>query len=122
MFASTITINDRVPAAKDFKQISLEDFGSVRIDSSTTNLAPRKMAIRHSTSGKGVDLVDRHLLQFSTVKVDTSGIARTLVANVTLAVPRSSAVVRTDIDDLVAFIRNWLNVTANVDGLLIGES
>lgn len=122
MFASTITINDRVPAAKDFKQITLEDRGSTRMDASSTTLSPRKMTIRHSTSGKGVDVVDRHLLQFSTVKIDSEGVARTLVVNTTLAVPRNAAIVRTDIDDLIAFIRNWLNVTANVDGLLIGES
>nr|UUW21123.1 MAG: hypothetical protein [Sanya steitz-like virus 1] len=122
MFPSTITINDRVPAAKDFKQIALEDKGSVRMDVSTTNLSPRQMVIRHSTTSKGVDLVDRHLVQFSTVKIDTSGIARTLIVNLTLGVPRNSAIVRTDIDDLIAFIRNWSGVTANIDGLLIGES
>nr|UUW21115.1 MAG: hypothetical protein [Sanya steitz-like virus 1]UUW21118.1 MAG: hypothetical protein [Sanya steitz-like virus 1]UUW21121.1 MAG: hypothetical protein [Sanya steitz-like virus 1] len=122
MFPSTITINDRVPAAKDFKQIALEDKGSVRMDVSTTNLSPRQMVIRHSTTSKGVDLVDRHLVQFSTVKIDTAGIARTLIVNLTLGVPRNSAIVRTDIDDLIAFIRNWSGVTANIDGLLIGES
>lgn len=122
MFASTITINDRLAAAKDFKQIVLEDKGSVRMDISSTTLTPRQMAIRHSTSAKGADLTDRHLLQFSTVKIDSSGVARTLIANLTLSVPRNSAIVRTDIDDLIAFVRNWIGVTANVDGLLIGES
>lgn len=122
MFPSTITINDRVPAAKDFKQIALEDKGSVRMDVSTTNLSPRQMVIRHSTTSKGVDLVDRHLVQFSTVKIDSAGVARTLIVNLTLGVPRNSAIVRTDIDDLIAFIRNWSGVSANIDGLLIGES
>lgn len=92
------------------------------MDASSTTLSPRKMAIRHTTSGKDVDVVDRHLVQFSTVKIDTLGVARSLVTNVTVAVPRSAAILRTDIDDHIAFLRNWLGVTTNVDGILIGES
>lgn len=123
MFASNITINDNAAVARTFKQISSDSSGAGRIDDSTTNLSPRKMAIRHSSSTpKGSTVVvDRHLLQFSTVKVDTAGKPQTAVLNFTISVPRSSAIVQADIDHLVAFCKNWIAVGANVTGLLLGE-
>lgn len=123
MFASNISINDQAAASRTFKQVSLDQTGSVRIDDSTTNLSPRKMVVRHSNSTpKGSSVVsDRHLLQFSTTKLDTDGKPHTAVINLTVSVPRSSAVAQADVDHLLAFVKNWIAVGANVTGLMLGE-
>lgn len=124
MFASNITINDSAAAAKTFKQVQVDSTGSIRIDDSTTNLEPRKMVVRHTTSTpKGTSVtVDRHLLQFSVVQMDTENEPQTATVNLTIAVPRSPAISDADVDHLLAFVKNWIGVAANVDGLLLGES
>lgn len=124
MFNSNISINDNSAASKTFKLIVNETAGSIRMDDSTTNLAPRKMAIRHSVSTpKGSTVpVDRHLLQFSVVKIDTENEPQTAIVNLTITVPRSPAVVQADVDHLLAFVKNWIAVGANVTGLILGES
>lgn len=123
MFASNITINDNAAAAKVFKQISSDATGSVRMDDSTTNITPRKMVIRHTVSTpKGSQYeVDRHLLQFSVVKTDTENEPVTATVNLTVSVPRSTAVAQADVDHLLAFAKNWIGVGSNVSGLMIGE-
>lgn len=123
MFDSNITINDNAAVAKTFKQISADSSGSARIDDSTTNLAPRRMVIRHSVStpkGSSVQ-ADRHLVQFSTVKVDADGEAYTATINLTFAIPRTAEVAQADVDHLLAFVKNWIGVGSNVTGLLLGE-
>jgi hypothetical protein len=123
-FASNISINDNAAASKTFKQISSEPTGTVRMDDSTTNVAPRQMVIRHTKSTpKGSTVVtDRHLLQFSTTKVDTENEAQTAIVNLTISIPRSPAVVQADVDHLLAFVKNWIATGANVTGLVLGES
>lgn len=123
MFASNISINDNAAASRTFKQVSIDATGSVRFDDSTTNLSPRKMTIRHSTSiPKGSSVVsDRHLLQFSTTKLDADSKAHTAVINLTVSVPRSTAVAQADVDHLLAFVKNWIATGSNVTGLLLGE-
>lgn len=123
MFASNITINDNAAAAKTFKQVSMDATGSVRIDDSTTNLSPRKMVLRHSTSTpKGSSVVsDRHLLQFSTTKLDADAKPHTAVINLTASVPRNGAITQTDVDHLFAFLKNWIATGSNVTGMLLGE-
>lgn len=121
MFPATIALANASAVDKNFTQIRLEDSGSVRIDESTNTLTPRKMAIRHSVSGKPDEYVDRALVQFSTVAIDSNGVPRTLVMNFTLAVPRNAAITRTHINDSIAFLRDFLGDTVMVDGLLLGK-
>jgi hypothetical protein len=117
------TINDAAAAAKTFALQKLSATESTRIDTGTTLANPRVMSIKHSLSGpKGVDQVDRHLLSFATTKTDGNGKQATTVLNCTIALPRNGVVARADVNDLIAFVRNWLNTSANVDALLLGQS
>jgi hypothetical protein len=52
---------------------------------------------------------------------DTNGVMQTALLNLTIQQPRSPAIVRTDINHLVALCINMLS-TAGVDKILRGES
>jgi hypothetical protein len=124
MFASTISILNgaATPVAKSFVQVVLNPTGSIRQDSSSTVIAPTRMIINHAVQGKGADTIDRHLLQFTTARVNSLGVSRTLTTNFVLAVPRDSIITASDVADHVAFVRNYLATSGVVAGLLIGES
>lgn len=122
--ASNFVLADSAAANKTFAAISVEGTSTIRQDTSSTNLSPRKMAIRHATATDKVSktIVDRHLLSFSKMLLDTENVAQTITFNGTLWVPRNAVVTRADVDHLIAFARNFLGVTANVDSFLLGES
>lgn len=124
MFASTLSILNgaATPVAKSFVQVILNPTGTVRQDTSSTITAPVRMTINHATQGKGADIVDRHLLQFTTARVNSLGVSRTLTTNFVLAVPRDTIITVSDVNDHVAFVRNYLATSGVVAGLLIGES
>lgn len=119
MFASTITINDSAAAAKSFVQVNTQD-GTRRLDNGTSLSAPRAMLIKHTSSGAGSKVVDRHLLSFTHTLVDSAGIPYTATANLTIAVPRNSTVTATNVKDLWYFIKNFLT-DANLTSVLLGE-
>jgi hypothetical protein len=123
-FANDIVIADAAAANKTFKLISLTDGNSSRIDSASNLTTPRSMFIKHQIAGSKANgnISDRHLVSFSATYLDGSNKEQTAVLNFTLQVPRSTAVSRTNVNDLIAFLRNWLGVSTNVDGLLINES
>lgn len=120
--SSSIVIADSAAANKTFVQNKLDGSGSERMDITSNLTNPRILRISHTSTGKGVDAIDRHLLQFSTTETDVNGKQVTCVVNTTLSVPRNSTISRTDIDDLLAFSKNFLGVTDNVDALLRNES
>lgn len=122
MLNSTITLADSAAANKTFTQNKIDSSGSERIDTSTSLASPRIMAVRHSTSGKGPSAVDRHLVQFTHQETDSNGNTLGVVVNTTISVPRASSISRTEIDDLLAFSKNFLAVPANVDAILRNES
>lgn len=62
-----------------------------RIDDSTNLASPGLLVIKHNKTGKGVDAVDRHLIQVSDVISDASGSSQ-ITVNVSLAVPEHSRV------------------------------
>jgi hypothetical protein len=122
--SATLSINDgqATPVAHSFSATSVEALGTTRIDTGTTIVEPGLMVIKHSSSGKSPNQLDRHLVQFTTVRKDALGIPYTLTTNLTIAAPRQTVVTRAMINDHIAFVRNFLNVTANVDALLRNES
>ena len=120
--SSTIVLKDNAAADKTFVQNQLDGSGSQRIDVSSNLSNPRVMKLSHSSSGKGVDAVDRHLVQFASTETDVNGKVVTVIVNTTLSVPRNSQISRTDIDDLLAFTKNFFAVSANVDAILRNES
>jgi hypothetical protein len=123
-FASNLTINDSAAAAKVFAAVSIEGSETIRMDQSTTNLAPRTMIIRHaqSTDKLSKAVVDRHLLSFQHRVLDSNGVPFVQTGNFTLFTPRASVITRADTDHLIAFIRNFMGVTENVDSFLRNES
>jgi hypothetical protein len=104
--------------------------GSKRIDIATTLSAPAFLSVRHSSTGKGADTVDRHLVQFTRTLVDANGVPRTLTVNFTVAVPRSAVMTNTVVADQIMNLLDLLASgglstlasTANIDALLRGES
>lgn len=104
--------------------------GSRRIDIATTLTEPAFLSIKHSQSGKGADTIDRHLVQFTRTKADSNGIPRTLTVNLTIAVPRSSVITGTIVNDQIANLLDLmmsgalttLASTSNIDSLMRGES
>lgn len=105
--------------------------GSEWIDVATDLTEPGRLKILHSTQGKGQDQVDRHLIQFTRVKTDATGIPRSATLNFTLSVPRSSVITQQIVYDMVGnfmdFVANQalttpLSDTTAVAQLLRGES
>jgi selenocysteine lyase/cysteine desulfurase len=123
MFPSNITLVSASSEDIEFKQISIDSSGSVRLDDLSTNVEPRKMVIRHSVSTpKGSSVpVDRHLVQFTKTKVDEQGSPQTAIVNMTIAVPRSGAIDSDDVENLLVFSLGFLSVGDNLSGLLLGE-
>jgi hypothetical protein len=121
--ADPVVLNDNGAVARSFYNVQVTLDGTKRIDSFPTLPTVRTMSVKHSTMGsvKGGDIADRHLLQFTYSVNDAAGKAQLLTLNCTLAVPRSTSIVRADVDHLIAFAKNFL-ITANVDKLLRGES
>jgi hypothetical protein len=66
--------------------------GSRRMDVQSTLNEPRLLEIKHSTTGKGASIVDRHLISASLTQNNslTPGPQKATV-NLTLSVPRSAA-------------------------------
>jgi len=123
MYADNIVIADNAAANKTFVKVSQNSQESVRLDNSTTLAAPRKMTIRHSAGvqGKARELVDRHNVVFSKDRLSSTGNPVTSTVSLAVGIPRDSAA-SGDVDDLVAFLKNWIGVGANVTSLKLGES
>jgi hypothetical protein len=130
----TITTLDAADGSNDsFTLLGADMIGSTRIDTSSTLSAPRKLVIKHSVSGTGANVIDRHLVQVSDSAVNATGVLKTAVVNMTLAVPRDSVITQIMIDDAVANIISLMSAGAfsvttgltsnsNVVALLRGES
>lgn len=121
---SNVSINDgqATPVSHTFAATVVATDGTTRIDQVSTLVEPVLFVIKHSVSGKAPNLTDRTLVQFSTTKKDTLGVAQVLNSNFTIAAPRNAVITRAMINDHIAFIKNFLSVTANVDAILRGES
>jgi len=129
-FTDDLVLDDVSGDDVTYRLTSRDGSGSKRIDVATTLSEPAFLSIRHSASGKGSDIVDRHLVQFTRTKNDSNGTPRTLTLNLTVAVPRNSAITSTIINDQIMNLLDLmasgglasLASTANIDSLLRGES
>lgn len=133
MFADTLTLKDLAGADRTFKLIVQDGSGTVRIDTATTAAEPCKMSIKHNVQGSGPSAVDRHLVQIARTALNaTTGKAVTSIVNLTVSVPRDTAITAAEVeDDLVAVLRFVANTvfdptadytSVTFDGLVIGES
>lgn len=129
-FTADLTLDDASGDDVVYRLVSTDNQGTRRIDVATNLAAPAHLTIRHSTAGKGADVVDRHLVQFTRTVVDANGSPRTLTVNFTMQVPRSSAVTSQIVKDQIMNLLDLLSdgalttlaTAANIDALLRGES
>jgi hypothetical protein len=113
-----------------YRLTSRQADGSKRIDIATTLSEPAFLVIKHNQTGKGADTIDRHLVQFTRTKLDTNGVPRTLTVNLTVAVPRSSVMTSTVVNDQISNLLDLimsggfttLASTSNIDSLMRAES
>jgi hypothetical protein len=129
MLANDLTFDKADGTDVVFRMVSQDQTGSRRIDIASTLALPTTLVIKHSTTGKGDAVVDRHLVQLNrTVSASPSPV--TVNVNFTLTVPRNVAVTPTIIHDVVTHIIDFLTdgaatglaTSANIDAILRGES
>lgn len=118
-FASTIVLKDAAAASENFLRITA-DSQKVNYALATASLAtPVTLTIGHQMTSSR-DGSDRHLVKVSRTVLDSNSTARTAVLNCTFSVPRQG-ISRTDIDNSIAELIEFLKTPANVDALLRGE-
>jgi len=131
-YTDTQTLDDASGDATTYALISRDGTGTVRRNTATTNSEPGLMAIRHSASGKKMDVIDRHLVQFSKTVTDDGGIPRTATVNLSFIVPRHDAITDEMVIDIASnaidfvsgggFGDSGITSTATLVQLLRGES
>lgn len=129
MLASDLTLDKADGTDVVFRLVSTGADGSRRIDVGSTLALPSTLVIKHSTSGKPPNVIDRHLIQLNKTLPTALG-SVTVNANFTLTVPRDSAVTLVEIHNIVSNMLDFLSdsgltgfaSTANVDAILRGES
>jgi hypothetical protein len=133
MLTANLSLDDATGDEVAFNLQAYLPDGARRIDITTTPTEPRLLEIKHSQSGKGAAIVDRHLISASKVVDDaTSGGPKKAVVNFTISLPRTASLVAADVHDLIAviidlvsdggFSGSGLAGTTNVASILRGES
>jgi hypothetical protein len=130
-FTTTLTLDDASGDAVAYTTVSNGVDGVKRLDVASTLAAPGIMQIKHSVNGSGANAIDRHLVQFSRT-ADSSGVPRTAVVNLTLAIPRDAVITNGMVADLVSnlidfiadgtFGDSGIGGVTNLTALLRGES
>ena len=130
-FASDLVLDDADGTDVTYRLRATLPDGSQRIDIATDLRNPALLTIKHSSTGKGTDAIDRHLASFTRTLTDTNGKQVTLTVNFTLAVPRNSVVTNQIVYDQVANLLDFLSDgtlttalsdTDAIQALLRGES
>jgi hypothetical protein len=106
--------------------------GARRIDVNSTNTDAQYLEIKHTVSGKGAAITDRHLISTYAVKENGAGVLEKCVVNITIQLPRSSTFSTGDVADLVSygvdlvtdggFSGSGIAGTTNLSAVLRGES
>ncbi|DAD51808.1 coat protein [ssRNA phage Gerhypos.3_14] len=132
MLTANLTLDDASGDAVAFNLQAYLPDGARRIDVTSTPSEPKTIEIRHSTSGKDASAVDRHLISASVTKLDAAGAPRKGIVNLTMSIPRSTAVSQTEVFDLLAAIvdlvcdggfgDSGMTGTTNAAAILRGES
>jgi hypothetical protein len=132
MLTQNLLLDDKTGDEITFNLQSYLPDGSRRVDITSTYTDERALEIRHTSSGKAGNVVDRHLISAFVTKQDSAGIPRKGVVNVTFTLPRSAAVSQDDVIDLFAVIVDLacdggfssagISGTANLSAILRGES
>lgn len=121
MLSDNITLADASAANKTFNLVSQTGSERKRFDIASTLSAPRTMLVRHAVTGTGTDKSDRHSVSFQKIAVGADANPKTILASFSLVIPQDTSVAA-QIDDLVAFVKNFLATSANIDAIKRGES
>lgn len=130
MLANDLTLDKKDGTDVLFRLVSQTPEGSRRIDISSTLALPNTLSIKHSTTGKAPNLIDRHLIQLNKTVATSTGSA-IVNTNLTVSVPRDVAVTSTHVYDLLTHLIDFLTdltvisglaTNANIDAVLRGES
>lgn len=120
-----LTINDAAPAAKTFKKIRSGTDFAAWTESTATGTDFREIIVRTQSAGKaaqpGAEKY-RYLFQVRHTKWNaTLGKMEEAVASFTFTWSTVAGLVRADYDHLIAFIKNYIGTSANVDALFRRE-
>lgn len=129
MLANDIVLDKKDGTDVTFRLVSSSPDGSRRLDIASTIALPNTLVIKHTTTGKSPNVVDRHLVQTNKTVATATGTALVTV-NFTVTVPRDVAVTNTIVYDAITHVLDLLQdgsvtglaTNANIDSLLRGES
>lgn len=129
MLANDLTLDNASGTDVIYRLVSQDSNGTRRIDIAGNMALPATLIIKHSTTGKAPNIVDRHLVQLNRTLPTATGVV-TLNVNFTLTIPRDAAVSTTNVHDIVSNLLDFLSdsaltgfaSTANVDAIIRGES
>lgn len=132
MLTANLALDNSTGVESTFNlQVYLPD-GARRIDSVSTLTEPRTLEIKHSVTGKGAAMIDRHLISAVNQQSDAAGVPFKAIVNLTIAAPRNTVFSNTDLADLVSFVVDFISDggfsgagiagTTNLSAVLRGES
>lgn len=129
MLANDLSLDNKDGTDVVYRLNSSSPEGSRRIDIASTLALPAILTIKHSTTGKAPNVVDRHLVQLNKTVATSTGTAVVNV-NFTITVPRDVAVTSTIVHNAISNVVDFLldlgstglATTANIDAILRGES
>lgn len=109
MFADPLVLgnNEGTPVDSNFTIVGFNQGDVSRIADDTTPQTPRRLVIRHATSGSGDSLSDRHLIQLTERKLDTNGLAFDTIVNLTITQSRRDAN-NTTVENLLSYLKDLL--------------
>lgn len=130
MLAADIVLDDVSGDDSTYRLYKQDGIGASRIDIATVLSLPAYLTIKHSVSGKGADIVDRHLVSLTRTYLDSAEKMFTVTSNWTVAVPRTSAITAAMVADETARLIDFMSSgglttlasTANIEAILRGES
>lgn len=118
-YASTIALKNAAAAAETFTRLAQNgDVVEYMLTTSTLS-APVKLQIGHQIT-KSADGNDRHMVKIARTVIGTDLKPRTVTWTLTGSVPRST-ISRTNVDDCLAELKEFIATAANIDALLRGE-
>lgn len=118
-----LPILDTAGTLHSFATVKQDATGSVRIDESTTLLAPRYLTLR-STASKpkpSAYVLDRHLIQVNETKLNASDDPEVAGVNLTLNLPRTTTFSLSDLQDLLGYAVNFAIYQQRLEAVLRGE-
>lgn len=117
-FDATITLKNAAAANVSMLRLAADLMKSKYVDGASALSTQRTLEITHTvaTSPSGVD---RHLVKYQKVALDSNSKPQTLTLTKTLTVPRLG-ILRVDVDDLLAMDKEFWT-TGNTDKILRNE-